>query len=120
MDKKQIQILLLEDEAAHAEAIRRALESSDSNLKVHIVGSLKEFRDYIAANTPDIALLDMVLPDGNGIDLLSSTPSDIFPILILTSHGNEMSAVEALKSGAMDYCPTDREFAKPNHGKERG
>ena len=104
MDKKQICVLLLEDEAAHAEAIRRALESSAGDLKVHIVGSLKEFRDYIAANTPDIALLDMVLPDGNGIDLLRSTPeSNAFPMLILTSHGNEKAAVDALKAGALDY-----------------
>jgi PAS domain S-box-containing protein len=104
MDKKQIQVLLLEDEAAHAEAIRRGLESADGALKVHIVGSLKEFRDYIAVNTPDIALLDMVLPDGNGIDLLGSAPeSNSFPMLILTSHGNEKAAVDALKAGALDY-----------------
>ena len=74
MDKKQIQVLLLEDEAAHAEAIRRALESANGDLKLHIVGSLKGFRDYIAADTPDIALVDMVLPDGNGIDLLTYPP----------------------------------------------
>ena len=102
MNGKQIEVLLVEDEAAHAEAIRRVLESS-GDVKVHIVGSLKEFRDYVAANTPDIALLDMVLPDGNGIDLLSSIPSNIFPILILTSRGNEMVAVKALKAGAKDY-----------------
>ena len=79
-----MQILLLEDEAAHAEAIRRVLESSDSSYKVHIVGSLQEFRDYVALNPPDIALLDMVLPDGNGLDLLSSVPeSNTFPMLIL-------------------------------------
>ena len=104
MDKKQIQVLLLEDEAAHAEAIRRALESSDGDLKLHIVGSLKGFRDYIAADTPDIALVDMVLPDGNGIDLLTYPPeSKAFPMLILTSHGNEKAAVDALKAGALDY-----------------
>jgi len=45
MDKKQKHVLLLEDEAAHVEAIRRALESSDGDLKLHVVGSLKEFRD---------------------------------------------------------------------------
>jgi PAS domain S-box-containing protein len=104
MDKKQIQVLLLEDEAAHAEAIRRALESSDSDLKLHVVGSIKGFRDYIAADTPDIAVVDMALPDGNGIDLLTYPPeSKAFPMLILTSHGNEKVAVDALKAGALDY-----------------
>jgi PAS domain S-box-containing protein len=104
MTGKQIQVLLLEDEAAHAEAIRRAVESSDNVFKVQIVGSLKEFRDYIGVNPPDIALLDMVLPDGNGIDLLKSLPQpNAFPMLVLTSHGNENAAVEALKAGALDY-----------------
>jgi DNA-binding NtrC family response regulator len=53
---------------------------------------------------PDIALLDMILPDGNGIDLLTYPPeSNAFPMLILTSHGNEKAAVDALKAGALDY-----------------
>ena len=117
MEKKQIQILLLEDEAAHAEAIHRALESSDGDLKVHVVGSLKEFRDYVAANTPDIALVDMLLPDGNGIDLLTYPPeSNAFPMLILTSHGNEKAAVAALKAGALDYVIKSPEtFAETPH-----
>ena len=104
MTGKQIHVLLLEDEAAHAEAIRRALESSDNAFQVQIVGSLKEFRNYVGVNPPDIALLDMVLPDGSGIDLLKSLPQpNAFPMLILTSHGNEKAAVDALKAGALDY-----------------
>ena len=58
----------------------------------------------MAINPPDIALLDMVLPDGNGLELLKSLPQpNAFPMLILTSHGNENTAVEALKAGALDY-----------------
>ena len=104
MNRKQIRVLLLEDEAAHAEAIRRGLESSDGAFKLQIVGTIKKYREQVAANPPDIALLDMVLPDGNGIDLLASPPeSNAFPMLILTSHGNEKAAVDALKAGALDY-----------------
>ena len=104
MDKKKICVLLLEDEAAHAEAIRRGLESYDDVFNLQVVGTLKEYREHIAANPPDIALLDMILPDGNGIELLTYPPeSNTFPMLILTSHGNEKSAVDALKAGAQDY-----------------
>ena len=104
MDKKPIQVLLLEDEAAHVEAIRRALETKNNAFKLQVVGSLRKYREHLAALQPDIALLDMVLPDGNGIDLLSSPPeSNAFPMLILTSHGNEQAAVAALKAGALDY-----------------
>jgi PAS domain S-box-containing protein len=104
MDTKIFKTLLLEDEAAHAEAIRRALESAGNSFEVQIVGSLKEYRDSVAVKPPDIAILDMVLPDGNAIDLLTSIPEgNSFPMLILTSHGNEKAAVSAIKAGALDY-----------------
>jgi len=104
MALKQIHVLLLEDEASHVEAIRRGLESSDSTFHLQVFDTLKKYREHVAANPPDIALLDMVLPDGNGIDLLKSLPQpNAFPMLILTSHGNEKAAVDALKAGALDY-----------------
>ena len=104
MTGKKIQVLLLEDEAAHAEAIRRGLESADGAFQLQVVDTLKKFHAHVAANPPDIALIDMVLPDGNGIDLLSSPlKSNPFPMLILTSHGDEKAAVAALKAGALDY-----------------
>ena len=53
---------------------------------------------------PDIALVDMNLPDGRAVDLLTFPPEDgTFPTLIMTSYGNEQTAVEAFKSGALDY-----------------
>jgi DNA-binding NtrC family response regulator len=104
MDIKQIQVLLLEDEAAHIEAIRRALESAANLFSVHVVTSIKKYHQLIEVSPPDIALLDMVLPDGNALDLLSSAQEPVvFPMLILTSHGNEQAAVAALKKGALDY-----------------
>ena len=80
-------------------------------------GSLKKYREHVAANPPDIALLDMVLPDGNGIDLLTAPPeANAFPMLILTSHGNEQAAVAALKAGALDYIVKSPEtFANMPH-----
>jgi PAS domain S-box-containing protein len=104
MDCKRIRVLILEDEAAHAEAIRRALEPEELHFDTQIVGSLLEFRKSAAVNPPDIALMDMVLPDGNAIELLNSPAQTInFPKLILTSHGNELAAVAAMKAGALDY-----------------
>jgi PAS domain S-box-containing protein len=117
MDTRKIRTLLLEDEAAHAEAIRRALESAGKGFKIQIVGSLKEYRDSVEVKPPDIAILDMVLPDGNAIDLLTSIPEgNSFPMLILTSHGNEKAAVSALKAGALDYLVKSPEtFADMPH-----
>jgi len=104
MDTKNIRVLLLEDEAAHAEAIRRALKSSSTHYLVKLVGTLKEYHDSVAAGPPDIALLDMVLPDGGALELLGPSPeANPFPLVVMTSHGDEQTAVEAMKAGALDY-----------------
>jgi len=62
MAAKSIKILLLEDDTAHAEAIMRELK--DTRYKVRVAGTLREYYESVAADPPDIALLDMALPDG--------------------------------------------------------
>jgi PAS domain S-box-containing protein len=105
MDLTGLQILVLEDEAAHAEAIRRALKNNGmAGADIRIAGTMREYMEYVASLTPDIALVDMNLPDGRAVDILTVPPEDgSFPILIMTSYGDEQTAVEALKSGALDY-----------------
>ena len=114
-------ILLLEDEPAHAEAIQRALEASDLKAVVRVASTLREYREAVAARPPDLALLDLVLPDGRALDLLTSLPDACpFPILIWTSYGNEQTAVEAMKAGALDYIVKSPEaFATMPHAVER-
>jgi PAS domain S-box-containing protein len=121
MDSKHIRVLVLEDEAAHAEAVRRALyralELSGTHFEIQVAGSLSEYRESVAANPPDIALLDMVLPDGRSLELLTSPPeASPFPMLIMTSHGDEQAAVAAMKAGALDYVVKSPEaFADMPH-----
>jgi DNA-binding response OmpR family regulator len=96
--------LIVEDEAAHAAAIRRAFESSGTDAAIEVVGSLREFRERSASSPPDIAVMDLTLPDGRAVDVLTKQREDgAFPILIMTSLGNEQTAVDVLKAGAMDY-----------------
>jgi PAS domain S-box-containing protein/putative nucleotidyltransferase with HDIG domain len=99
-----VDILILEDEPAHAEAIRRAFEASDLKAVVHVAGTLREYRIAAAANPPTIAFVDLILPDGRAIDVLTFPP-DVgpFPILVMTSFGNEEIAAAAIKAGALDY-----------------
>jgi len=104
MSGATIDILLVDDEEAHAEAIRRNLEKSALKFAIRSVGTLGEFRAAVAQRPPRIALIDLNLPDGRAVELLSTPLQDApFPILIMTSHGNETTAVEALKAGALDY-----------------
>src|SRR5690349_12830289 len=93
-------ILILEDEPAHALAIRRALEEAGTGAEIEVVGTLREYRLAVAAGLPDIALVDLNLPDGRAVEVLTSPPeAGPFPVLVMTSYGNEQTAVEALKSG---------------------
>ena len=104
MDATRLRIMIVEDEAAHAEAIRRAVQAAGMGAEIQVAGTLREYRERVAARPPDIALLHLKLPDGRAVEVLTAPPEDgPFPILIMTSYGDEQTAVEALKSGALDY-----------------
>ena len=64
MNTKRLQLLIVEDEEAHVEAIRRAFAGADANVEIGAVGTLREFREYVATHPPDLALIDLNLPDG--------------------------------------------------------
>ncbi len=100
----RLSILIVDDDPAHIDAIRRSLEKMGKDVDVYTAGSLAQYRLAIADHPPDIVLMDIRLPDGRSVDTLTS-PAEAgpFPIVIMTSYGNEQIAVEAIKSGALDY-----------------
>jgi len=102
---KQINILIIEDDEAHAELIRRSFEGHWVNFALTIKIDLSAARSYLKDNTPDLVLCDWLLPDGKGIELILPPERDprLYPIVVMTSHGNEELAVEAMKAGALDY-----------------
>jgi PAS domain S-box-containing protein len=65
---------------------------------------LADARAFLASNSPGLIIADWRLPDGNSMELLPAQDEtrDI-PVIFMTSYGNERIAVEALKSGALDY-----------------
>ena len=104
MNGKPTEILLVEDERAHAAAINRAFENMGEKVNISIAGTLAEFRKQADDIPPDIAVMDLNLPDGRAVDALTNPPeAGRFPILLMTSYGNEHMAVEAIKAGALDY-----------------
>jgi DNA-binding NtrC family response regulator len=104
------EILLVEDEQDHAELIQRAFESSEHAHKLRVVGTLDEARSILASSQPCLVITDLLLPDGRGVELIpSDRETAAFPVIVLTSHGNENVAVEAIKAGALDYVVKSRE-----------
>ena len=104
MDGKTTQILLVEDEEDHAELIRRAFRADGSRVELTVATTLREARERLAASIPDLVIADIRLPDDNGIDILPADGGEVsFPVVVLTAHGDEDVAVEAMKRGAIDY-----------------
>jgi PAS domain S-box-containing protein/putative nucleotidyltransferase with HDIG domain len=99
-----IHILLIEDDPAHAELIQRAFEDRGNGAHLTVAQTLSQARAHLRESQPMLIIADWRLPDGDSSELLTeehraSTP----PVIIMTSYGSERNAVEAIKSGALDY-----------------
>jgi PAS domain S-box-containing protein len=100
-----LHVLLVEDEPGHAELALRAFEDRGPGFAVSVVQTIDEARARIAGDpAPHLVIADWLLPDGEGLDLLRGAPAGAMPpVVIMTSHGNERVAVEAIRAGAVDY-----------------
>ena len=99
-------VLVVEDNKAHAELIGLAFQP-DSDFRLRLALCLEEARAAIAEHAPELVITDLLLPDGRGTDLLLQD-SPAFPVVVMTGHGDEAVAVEAMKAGAVNYlvkCP---------------
>jgi two-component system NtrC family sensor kinase len=104
MDRNMPRILLVEDEPAHAELIHRAFASWPEPVELTVACTLAEARARLAETAPDLVIADLRLPDGDGVGLLPAQGQEPpLPLVVLTAHGNEPTAVEAIKRGALDY-----------------
>jgi len=99
-----VHILLIEDDAAHAELIQRAFEDRGGESKLTVANTLEEARTHLKDFKPTLIIADWRLPDGDSSELLSEEHSKSDPpVIIMTSYGNERNAVDVMKSGALDY-----------------
>ena len=105
MTAEPLRVLLVEDEPGHAELARRAFEGQAGEFSVSVAETVDEARAVLHGKTPpDLVIADWLLPDGEGLDLLRSEPVRVLPpVVIMTSHGSERVAVEAIRAGAVDY-----------------
>jgi DNA-binding NtrC family response regulator len=99
-----LHILLIEDEPAHAELISLAFKDHDRRHRLTVASSIAAGTNTLQAESVDAVLVDLLLPDGRGTDLISENAAEAdYPILLLTSHGDQEIAVGAMKAGAHDY-----------------
>ena len=95
-------ILLIEDEEAISEPLAAAL--GREGFEALVAGTAARGLELFASRAPDLVLLDVMLPDGDGRDLLRRIrDTSRTPVIMLTARGEEMDRVLGLELGADDY-----------------
>jgi two-component system nitrogen regulation response regulator NtrX len=104
-------IIVVDDEPNIGLSLKLVLEHE--GFEVLICDSAKDFRTRIATSRVDACLIDVRLPDGNGIDLLRDLRQNEnpIPVIMISGHGTIADAVEATRAGAFDFLekPLGRE-----------
>lgn len=97
-----INILIIEDDFTLSNGIRLALKSDDYIIEQAY--DIKTAYEKINCNTFDLIILDINLPDGNGLELLAKIKKYFqVPVIILTANNLEIDIVTGLEMGADDY-----------------
>lgn len=98
-------IAIVEDEADIAELITRNLRKEKFEISVFYDG--ESFLSSLENNSPDLLILDLMLPGMDGLDVCKTIRSDernsSIPIVILTAKGSELDIILGLELGADDY-----------------
>jgi two-component system, OmpR family, response regulator RegX3 len=95
-------VLVVEDEEAISEPLAEHLVRE--GFDVEVAGTIADASDAYRGRSPDLILLDVMLPDGDGRDLCREIrrSSDV-PIIMLTARGEEIDRIVGLELGADDY-----------------
>jgi two-component system KDP operon response regulator KdpE len=94
-------ILVVDDDPAILRAVRRALEAHDYDVRALEAGS--EAGEEASRFHPDVVLLDLALPDADGLDLVAPLRERAGAVIVLSALEDEERKVRALDAGADDY-----------------
>jgi FixJ family two-component response regulator len=98
-------VFVVEDDAPLRAALASLLRSV--GLRVEVFGSAAEFLAHHRARADACLLLDVQLPDANGLELQAKLAAvgDQLPIIFMTGHGDIRMSVRAMKAGAVEFLP---------------
>lgn len=100
-----IRVAIADDHKMVAEGIARLIEESETAHVVGIAGTLGDAASLISAEQPDVLLLDVALPDGDGIDSIPQflAASSQTRVVVLTMFGERAVIARALEAGASGF-----------------
>ena len=103
--KKDIRILMLEDNVSDAELVKYALRDGGLNFTLKRVEARSQYETELKDDPPNIILLDYALPDFDGFAALQMAQEKVpdIPLIFVTGTLGEEVVIEMLKSGATDY-----------------
>ena len=96
-------LLIVDDQVPILQFLARTLE--EQGYDVSTATTLTRCREMVPDEMPDLVLLDMMLPDGNGMDLLAELRTDYphLAVILMTAYGDIETAVQAMRAGAHDF-----------------
>src|SRR5882724_8296904 len=105
MASQQIQILLVGSSAADARRVEQMLRAGATKFRLRRAQKLRQARRHLCDGRPDVAILDLSLPDAQGLDALAEAlrmaPS--VPLVALGVAADDSLAAQALQLGAQDF-----------------
>jgi len=101
----ELHILLVGDDADHADAMRRALVRMEAGVRVTTAARLERALEALRDPAIRCVVTDVRLPDADGVRVLKAlrTARRELPVIVVTANGSEELAVAAMKLGAADY-----------------
>jgi two-component system cell cycle sensor histidine kinase/response regulator CckA len=104
------EILIVDDEPRMCDSLKVLL--SNEGYSTQTAGSGQEAIEHLAKGTVDLALLDIVMPDMNGLQIMDYIKTNNLDtlVIVITGHASMDSAIESLRKGAHDYLRKPFEF----------
>ena len=102
-------VLIVEDDRAICNFMRRVLEAN--GYESIAVGTGREAISMLASHCPDVVILDLGLPDMDGMEVLEELRTwSLMPVVVVSARTDEREKVRALDAGADNFEATDDEF----------
>ena len=109
--EKKLNVLIVEDDPGARTRLARAIQEQTDMLLLDAVPSLQDARKSLECAWPDVLLVDLGLPDGDGTDLIrevSESPQSC-EVMVITVFGDEKHVLRAIEAGASGYLLKEEE-----------
>lgn len=110
LDRLKTSILLVEDSPADARLVKEMLVDEGASFELVVAGSIEAAMKRLGQDSFDIVLMDLVLPDGQGINAFKALHEKAsgVPFVVFTGLSDEALAIKAVQEGAQDYLVKGR------------